>query len=78
MVGIETETVAHNRTLYQIQNNLRAQQVTMEERLDGSLRITHQGQRLRYHAITHYPLPAHEIPKAPFRKRQTKPSPDHP
>ena len=71
-------TVAHNRTLYQIADNLRAQRVTVEERLDGTMRITHQGQWLRYHVITHRPLPAHEPPKVVFRKRGTKPSPDHP
>ena len=71
-------TVAHNRTLYQIQDNLRAQRVTVEERLDGSMRITHQGKALRYEAITHRPVKTHEIPQALLRKRGTKPSPDHP
>jgi hypothetical protein len=52
--------------------------VTVEERLDGTIRITHQGQTLRYHVITHRPVKAHELPKALFRKRGTKPSPDHP
>jgi len=71
-------TVAHNRTLYQIQDNLRAHRVTVEERLDGSLRITHQGQRLRCHVIAHRPVKAHELPKILVRKRGTKPAPDHP
>jgi transposase len=71
-------TVAHNRKLYQIADNLRVQRVTVEERLNGSIQITHQGQRLRYHVITHRPVKAHELPKALFRKRGTKPSPDHP
>ncbi len=71
-------TVAHDRKLYQIQDNLRAQRVTVEERLDGTLRITHQGQRLRCHVIAHRPVKAHETPKILVRKRGTKPSPDHP
>lgn len=71
-------TVAHDRKLYQIQDNLRTQRVTVEERLDGSLRITHQGKALRYKAITYRPVKARETPKALFRKRGTKPSPDHP
>jgi hypothetical protein len=71
-------TVAHDRKLYQIQDNLRTQRVTVEERLDGSLRITHQGQRLRCHVIAHRPVKAHETPKILGRKRGTKPSPDHP
>jgi len=71
-------TVAHNRMLYQVQDNLRAQRVMVEERLDGTIRITHQGRRLRYHAITTRPVKAHELPKALVRKRGTKPSSDHP
>ncbi len=71
-------TVANNQTLYQVQDNLRTQRVTVGERLDRTLRITHQGKALRYKAITHRPVKAHETPKVPLRKRGTRPSPDHP
>jgi transposase-like protein len=71
-------TVAHNRTLYQIKDNLRAQRVTVEERLDGSLRITHQGQRLRYREIAARPLTVAEPPNIRVNKPPVKPAPDHP
>lgn len=69
-------TVAHDRKLYQIQDNLRAQRVTVEEWLDGTMRITHQGQRLRYHAITTRPV--REAAKIAKTTPRTKPAPDHP
>ena len=71
-------TVAHNRTLYQITDNLRAQRVMVEERLDGSLRITHQGQRLRYHAIASRPRPVRRAAPTSKTTPRTKPAPDHP
>ena len=71
-------TVAHNRTLYQIRDNLRAQRVTVEERLDGTMRITHQGQRLRYQAITARPVRTPEPPKIRLTQTPVKPAPDHP
>ncbi len=71
-------TVAHNRMLYQIQDNLRAQRVMVEERLDGSLRITHQGQRLRYHAIASRPRPVQLAAPTPKTMPRMKPAPNHP
>ena len=71
-------TVAHDRKLYQIQDNVRTVRVIVEERLDGTMQITHQGRRLRYLAITTRPVKAYETPQILVRKRGTKPSPDHP
>jgi transposase len=45
-------TIAHDKRLYQIKDNIRAKKVTVEERTDGSMRILHNGQRLRYQQIT--------------------------
>jgi len=45
-------TIAHDKKLYQIKDNIRAKKVTVEERTDGSMRILHNGQRLRYQEIT--------------------------
>ena len=36
-------TVAHHGHLYQVRTNVRATHVLVEERVDGTLRITHQG-----------------------------------
>lgn len=71
-------TVAHNRTLYQIQDNVRTARVTVEERLDGSLRITHQGQRLRYREVAARPGRILEAPKIRLNHHPVKPAPDHP
>jgi transposase len=48
-------TIAHNKRLYQIKENIRAKKVTVEERTDGSMRLMHHGRRLRYQEITSRP-----------------------
>lgn len=48
-------TVAHNGYRYQVQTNVRATQVVIEERVDGTLRITHQGHVLAYARIAARP-----------------------
>ncbi len=48
-------TIAHNKRLYQIKDTIRAKKVSVEERTDGSMRILHNGQRLRYQEITTRP-----------------------
>ncbi len=49
-------TVAHNKTLYQVKNNIRAKKVTVEERTDGSMHMLHDGQRLKYKKIDDRPM----------------------
>jgi hypothetical protein len=71
-------TVAHNRRLYQIRDNVRAVRVMVEERLDGTMRITHQGKRLRYHEIASRPRRIPEAAQTPKTTPRTKPVPDHP
>jgi len=51
-------TIAHNKKLYQIKSNIRAKTVIVEERTDGSMRITHNSQKLKYHEIVARPLRA--------------------
>ena len=48
-------TIAHNKRLYQIKDNIRAKKVVVEERTDGSMRVLHNNQRLRYQEITARP-----------------------
>lgn len=71
-------TVTHDRKLYQIQDNLRATRVMVEERLDGSTQITHRGKRLRYQAIALRSRPVREAAKTAKTTPKTKPAPDHP
>lgn len=48
-------TIAHNGMLYQIEQATRARKVIVEERLDGTLHITYNGQDLRFRKITKMP-----------------------
>jgi transposase-like protein len=72
-------TIAHNGTLYQIEEPTRAQKVIVEERLDGTVHITYKGQDLRYRAITKQPI--RETSEPPLLLQEKKPwipSVDHP
>lgn len=71
-------TVAYKRHLYQVQANVRATQVVMEERLDGTLRITHQGRTLAYHLIADRPVRPAEPPTVVGGHRPSKPARTHP
>jgi len=44
-------TVAHDKRLYQIANNIRAKKVMVEERTDGSMLIKHRGSILKFKEI---------------------------
>lgn len=44
-------TVAHDKKLYQIENNIRAKKVIVEERTDGSMLIKHRGALLKFKEI---------------------------
>ena len=70
-------TLAHQGSVYQIHDNLRATHVQVEERIDGTMRITHNGRALGFHAIAARPVkatvtPVH-TPQCPVTPR-----PDHP
>ena len=71
-------TIAHNRKLYQIKESVKTKEVTVEERVDGSMFIMHNGIRLTFREITARP----EKPKAPVRVRRhyktQRPTADHP
>jgi hypothetical protein len=71
-------TVAHHSQLFQIETQVQAHEVLVEEHLDGTMRITHRGHPLRYHAITLRPVRvmAPTPPAAP--RRPAKPKPTHP
>jgi len=71
-------TVAHGGQLYQVQTRVRTTQVVVEERVDGTLRILHQGRPLSYHPILHRPRPV-LMPKPARRPRPlVKPPVTHP
>jgi transposase len=71
-------TIAHQRGLYQIHDTIRASHVLVEERVDGTLRITHQGRTLGFHAITSRPMKAAEAKKVHPPRCPVTPRPAHP
>ena len=71
-------TVAHNGHLYQVQTPVRTPRVMVEERLDGTLRITHHGRLLTYEAITARPVRVPAPSTVSMPQRPGKPTPDHP
>jgi len=71
-------TVAHNRKLYQVQDHIRTPKVMVQDRMDGSLRITYKNRSLRYREITERPIvEKRPSPVVRMRKSSTPPM-DHP
>jgi hypothetical protein len=69
-------TIAYNGKLYQIKDAIRTKKVTVEERMDGSLHITHRSIDLRYREIKRRLVK--ENPKAPVLFERRYQPPDHP
>ena len=72
-------TITYNGKLYQIKDAVKTQKVAVEERMDGSLHMTHRGLDLRYREIKTRPVK--ENPKTPVviqEKQGRYQSPDHP
>jgi transposase-like protein len=71
-------TIAHNGGLYQIHDQIRAASVLVEERLDGSTRITHQGKWLRYQPLLVRPIrKTVKTLKTKPRRPPKPPAPNH-
>ncbi|MGH7207972.1 MAG: ISNCY family transposase [Nitrospiraceae bacterium] len=71
-------TLAYQGRLYQIHDHLRATHVQVEERIDGTMRITHHGRALDAHVITSRPVKAAEVNPVHLPRRPVTPRPDHP
>jgi transposase len=71
-------TIAHNKKLYQIKSNIHTKKVIVEERTDGTMRILHNGQKLRYQEIIARPVRAKERKEKPASPTAWKPSESHP
>jgi transposase len=70
-------TVAYDKKLYQVKDNIRAKKVIVEERTDGSMLIRHKGAILKFKEITTRPEKIAQ-PK-PYLPRQVYiPPADHP
>ena len=72
-------TVAHNKRLYQVEDNIRAKYVIVEERIDGSMYITYKDRNLKFKEIAVRPekKQREKIYKFTSRKIYTPPA-DHP
>jgi len=72
-------TVAHNKKLYQVEDKVRGSKVTVQDRLDGSLRMIYRGQKLRFREITTRPVKEQKEQPLVIRIRKPPvPSMDHP
>jgi hypothetical protein len=71
-------TIAHQGQRYQIHDTVRATHVQGEEQIDGTLRITHHGRALGFHAIAARPVPVAEAMTRPRSRRPVTPRPNHP
>ena len=64
-------TIAHDGKLYQIEKGVKSKEVTVEERVNGSMFVIHNGIRLPFREITARP----EKPKSPVHARRYKSRP---
>ncbi len=70
-------TVAHSHKLYQIEEPTKASKVIVQDRMDGSMRITYQGRALRFREITERPIKENK-PIVMRRRKTYIPPVDHP
>ena len=71
-------TVAHNRKLYQIEKSIRSKEVTVQERINGSIFITHKEERLPFREITARPEKPQKPASMPRQRKGHTPAVDHP
>lgn len=71
-------TIVHQGQLYQIDDTIRATHVQVEQRLDGTVRLTHHGRALGFHAIAARPVPVPAAKPLPRFHRPVTPKANHP
>src|SRR5512137_661894 len=71
-------TVAHHHKLYQVEEAPKASKVIVQDRMDGSMRVTYRGRALRFREITERPLKENKQPVATKRSKTYIPPADHP
>jgi len=71
-------TVAHYRKLYQVEEVIKAFKVMVQDRIDGSMIMTHKGRALRFKEITERPLREKKQPAIVRRRNTYIPPADHP
>jgi transposase len=71
-------TIAHNRKLYQIAMPVRSKEVTVEERINGTMLITHNDEKVQFREITARPEKQQKFAPKPRRSTAHPPSSNHP
>ena len=72
-------TIAHNKRLYQILNQVNAKRVIVEEKIDGSMLIKHNGVSLKFNEITSRPVKETPAKVGLFEPKKAHiPPKDHP
>jgi transposase len=72
-------TVIHQSKVYLVEERIQAQTVTVEERLDGSVHLRHQGRRLCYREVPNRPRKAPPlVPSIQPNQKRFRPAADHP
>jgi transposase len=71
-------TLAYGSKLYQIEDRVQAQTLTVEERIDGSMRISHQGRGIKYREILSRPVRVRSAAGSAVKGSRHKPAADHP
>jgi len=70
-------TISHDKRLYQIQDNIKAEKVTVEERINGTMIITHKDVVLKHKEIATRPEKQKKL-RILKKKSHQKPAADHP
>jgi hypothetical protein len=71
-------TVAHNKKLYQVEDRTNASKVTIQDQIDGSMRMIYRDQSLRFKEIIERPVREEKAPVMMRRRKPVRPSPNHP
>lgn len=72
-------TIVHNGKLYQIENNIRADKVVVEERIGGSMIVTHKNKILKFKEVKTRKKRMEDKPRYVFKfKTIYRPPKDHP
>ncbi|MGA2517412.1 MAG: ISNCY family transposase [Thermodesulfobacteriota bacterium] len=71
-------TVAHNRKLYQVEDKVNTSRVMVQDRIDGSIHITHKNRALRFREITERPPREKKPLTLTKRSKPYTPPPSHP
>ena len=71
-------TISHKGKLYQIQDKIKTQKVIVEERINGTMVVTHKDTFLKFKEIMERPERQKTKLRLSGKKRQCKPPADHP